>query len=90
MPQNTAVTIYTTNNCFGCNKTKEVLDREGVEYTTVNVQDDPAAFRYVTETLNLRQMPVVVVAEPDDEVVWSGLQPDMIRRYITHREDAAA
>lgn len=90
MRQEIAVTVYTKYECRQCDRTKMILDREGIEYTPINVEDEAAAFRYVTETLNLRQMPVVVVAEPDDEVIWSGLQPDMIRRFITHREDVAA
>jgi glutaredoxin-like protein NrdH len=78
-----AVVVYTKNDCFGCDKTKSVLDRERAEYTAVNVEDDAAAYKYVTETLNFRQMPVVVVSTPDGDEVWSGLQPQMIKKHIT-------
>lgn len=89
MPQNIAVAVYTKHNCFGCTKTKDKLDQAGVEYTTVNVEEDATAYKYVAETLGLRQMPVVVVSAPDGETVWSGLQPTRIREHITHRADAA-
>lgn len=88
MPQNIAVAVYTKNNCFGCTKTKDKLDQAGIEYTTVNVEEDAAAYKYVTETLGLRQMPVVVVSTPDGDTVWSGLAPTKIREHITHRADA--
>lgn len=89
MTQDIAVTVYTKNDCFGCSKTKEKLDQASIEYTTVNVEEDATAYDYVTETLKLRQMPVVVVSAQDKDTVWSGLQPTKIREHITHRADAA-
>lgn len=90
MTQEIAVAVYTKNDCFGCTKTKDKLDQSGIEYTTVNVEDDAAAFEYVTVTLGLRQMPVVVVDSPlSGRTVWSGLQPTMIREHITHVANAA-
>lgn len=85
-----ATTVYTKNDCFGCDKTKAKLDENDVAYTAVNVEEDATAYKYVTETLNFRQMPVVVVSTPEGDEVWSGLQPQMIRKHITHRLDAAA
>lgn len=89
MTQDIAVTVYTKNDCFGCTKTKDKLDQAGIEYTAVNVEEDATAYDYVTETLKLRQMPVVVVSAQDSDTVWSGLQPTKIREHITHRENAA-
>lgn len=89
MPQNIAVTVYTKNDCFGCKKTKDKLDQSDIEYTSVNVEEDATAYKYVTETLGLRQMPVVVVSAPDGDTVWFGLMPGKIREHITHRADAA-
>lgn len=89
MTQDIAVTVYTKNDCFGCTKTKEKLDQAGIEYTPVNVEEDATAYKYVTETLKLRQMPVVIVDTPDGRTIWSGLAPTKIREHITHRADAA-
>ena len=90
MTQDIAVVVYTKNNCFGCTKTKDKLNQAGVEYTTVNVEEDAAAYKYVTETLGLRQMPVVVVDSPvSGRTIWSGLAPTKIREHITHRASAA-
>lgn len=84
-----AVVVYTKNDCFGCTKTKEKLDEKHINYTAVNVEEDASAYRYVTEVLGYRQMPVVVVSSIEGEEVWSGLQPQKIRQHITHRPDAA-
>jgi len=84
-----AVVVYTKNDCRQCDRTKLILDREGIVYTSVNVEEDAAAYSYVTETLNRREMPTVVASTLDGDVVWSGLQPDKIRKHITHRADAA-
>lgn len=85
-----AVVVYTKHNCRQCDMTKRVLDREGILYTAVNVEEDPTAYAYVTETLNRREMPTVIASTPAGDIVWSGLQPDKIREHITHRKDAAA
>lgn len=84
-----AVVVYTKNDCRQCDRTKMLLDRDGIVYTSVNVEEDQAAFDYVTKTLNRREMPTVVASTIDGDVVWSGLQPGMIRDHITHRADAA-
>ena len=84
-----AVVVYTKNECRQCDRTKMILDREGIVYTLVNVEEDQAAFDYVTKTLNRREMPTVVASTTDGDVVWSGLQPDKIRDHITHRAAAA-
>ena len=90
MTQDIAVVVYTKNNCFGCTKTKDKLNEAGIDYTTVNVEEDATAYAYVTETLGLRQMPVVVVDSPlNGRTIWSGLQPAQIREHITHRTTAA-
>lgn len=84
-----AVVVYTKNDCRQCDRTKLILDREGIVYTSVNVEEDETAYRYVTETLNRREMPTVVASTLDGDVVWSGLQPDKISKHITHRADTA-
>lgn len=84
-----AVVVYTKNDCRWCDMTKALLDRDHVNYTAVNVEEDSTAFHYVTEMLGIRQMPVVIASTIDGDVVWSGFQPAKIREQITHRADAA-
>jgi mycoredoxin len=37
------VTMYSTTWCGYCMRLKRMLDREGIEYAEVNIEDDPAA-----------------------------------------------
>jgi glutaredoxin-like protein NrdH len=83
-----AVVVYTKYDCWQCDKTKALLDRDNIHYTAVNVQDDATAYEYVTETLGYKQMPVVVASAIEGDEVWGGLQPTKIRDHITHRPDA--
>lgn len=39
---NAEVKIYSGNRCAYCNATKRLLDSKGVEYTEINVDEDPA------------------------------------------------
>ena len=84
-----AVVIYTKNDCRQCDMTKALLDRDEVHYTAVNVEEDATAYWYVTEILELRQMPVVEVSTIEGNEVWSGFQPLKVKEHITHRADAA-
>ena len=84
-----AVVIYTKNDCRQCDMTKTLLDRDKIHYTAVNVEEDATAYKYVTETLDLRQMPVVIASTIEGDEVWSGFQPLKVREHITHRADAA-
>lgn len=85
-----AVVLYSKEDCFGCRKTKEKLDENNIYYTEVDVQKDATAYHYVTEILGYRQMPVVIASTESGDVIWSGLQPQMIKKHITHRADSAA
>jgi len=41
------MTIYSTEWCGYCHRLMRQLDREGVGYTLVNIEDDPGAADYV-------------------------------------------
>jgi glutaredoxin-like protein NrdH len=84
-----AVVVYTKNDCRWCDMTKGLLDRDNIHYTAVNVEEDEAAYKYVTETLNIRQMPAVIASAMEGDEIWSGFQPAKVREHITHRADAA-
>jgi len=70
------VTVYTKNGCPQCDMTKVVLNGEGIEFETFNVEEDENAYDYVVNTLNLRQMPVVVV---EGQEPFTGFQPDKLK-----------
>lgn len=64
------VTLYTKNNCHGCNATKRKLDENGVAYTEKNVDTDERA-RDKVIALGFQQMPVVIT----DTDSWYGYDP---------------
>jgi glutaredoxin-like protein NrdH len=70
------VTVYTKYGCPQCDMTKLVLDGEGIEYETINVQDDEKAMEYVKEVLGLTSMPVVIV---EGEEPFTGFRPDKLQ-----------
>lgn len=68
-----AITIYTKPGCFGCRKTAEKFTEAHLDFTEVDVTQEPAALEYVTEELGYSQARLV-----DDGFHWSGLNPGNI------------
>lgn len=42
-----SVTMYSTSWCGYCRRLKSQFEREGIEYTVVDIEQDPAAAEYV-------------------------------------------
>lgn len=80
------IKVYTKNGCPQCDMTKRVLTGEGIEFTSINVEEvdengnkteqAKKAYDYVVNELGLRSMPVVVV---DEQEPFSGFQPDKLQ-----------
>lgn len=68
-----SVTVYTKPACVQCNMTYRALDKNGIDYTTIDVTEDAAALARIKE-LGYMQAPVVIAGEEH----WSGFQPDRI------------
>ncbi|MCI0509634.1 ribonucleoside-diphosphate reductase class Ib glutaredoxin subunit [Chromohalobacter marismortui] len=71
-----SIKIYSKPNCMQCHATYRALDKQGLDYTVVDISTDPEAVRTV-ESLGYRQLPVVVAAESQH---WSGFRPELIRQ----------
>lgn len=69
------VKVYTKNNCPKCEMTKTVLNEEGIEYQTINVEEDEKALDYVKKVLGFSSMPVVV---KDGEEPFCDFRPDLL------------
>ncbi len=67
------IIIYTRDNCVQCNATKSALDRSGLDYHLINLDEQPEEIAAL-KALGHRQLPVVRV----DEESWSGFRPDKI------------
>lgn len=70
-----SVTVYSKPACVQCNATYRALDKEGIEYSTVDISKDPEAFDMI-KGLGFAQAPVVIAG--DDS--WSGFRPDKIEK----------
>ncbi len=59
-----AVTVYSTRYCVDCRQSKAVLERLGVPYREVDIDDDPAAADEV-QRLNrgYRSVPTIIIGE---------------------------
>jgi glutaredoxin-like protein NrdH len=67
------VTIYSKPNCPQCTATYRALDKKNIEYTIVDLTQNPKAFEMV-QSLGYLQAPVVIVNGSH----WSGFRPDKI------------
>lgn len=68
------ITVYSKPACVQCDATYRALDKQGLEYTIVDISSDDIALDYV-KSLGHMQAPVVVVGTEH----WSGYRPDRIR-----------
>ncbi|CAO5182495.1 putative glutaredoxin Rv3198A [Frankia sp. AiPs1] len=78
------LTIYTTSWCGYCVRLKSQLDRAGVEYTTIDIENDPTAEQLVRDANN-GNATVPTVLFPDGTVMTN---PSL--RQVTEKVTSAA
>jgi glutaredoxin-like protein NrdH len=71
----TKVTVYSRPGCVQCTATYRALDRKGITYKPVDVDQTPGADELLRE-LGYLQLPVVIVTGTWDG--WCGFRPDCI------------
>ncbi|ADL53875.1 glutaredoxin family protein [Clostridium cellulovorans] len=54
-----SVTVYTSNTCPWCVKTKEYLASNGVDYKEINVTQDKEAAKEIVEKTGQRGVPII-------------------------------
>jgi glutaredoxin-like protein NrdH len=69
--------VYTKPNCVQCDQTKKMLDKNGVEYTTVDITQDQEAYDKVV-SMGFMSAPVVISGVHS----WSGFKPDLINSLV--------
>lgn len=67
------VTVYSLPNCVQCDTTKRFLTKNLIEYTEVDISQDPEAYEKIKEW-GFTQAPVVEY----DKKAWSGFRMDML------------
>ncbi|MDR5899834.1 glutaredoxin-like protein NrdH [Halomonas vilamensis] len=69
-----SITVYSASACVQCSATYRALDKQGIFYTVIDIDEKPSA-REELKQLGHRQLPVVVAGDEH----WSGFQPDRIK-----------
>ena len=66
--------VYTKPQCVQCDMTKRLMDKIGVEYTTVDIVENPEEMQKLID-MGYRAAPVVMTADGES---FAGFQPDRI------------
>ena len=82
----TRITVYTKPGCVQCIATERAMTKAGLDFTVVNIADDPDARDYV-QSLGYLQAPVITV---DTGAHWSGFRPDRIAAVASPTGTSAA
>ena len=72
------VTVYSKPGCVQCAATLRKLTQLGIDFTLIDVTQDPVALEYVT---GLGHIQAPVVETPGAS--WSGYRPDLINALRT-------
>ena len=72
------ITVYTLPNCVQCDNTKKMLDRENIEYETVDMSDDMQALEMV-KGLGYSAAPVVIAGDEH----WGGFRLEKIKALVS-------
>jgi mycoredoxin len=78
-PEPGTVTMYSTTWCGYCRRLKTLLDREGIRYTEVDIEQDDASAEYVMN-LNGGNQTVPTVLFPDGSAATNPTLQDVVSR----------
>jgi len=78
-PEAGTITMYSTTWCGYCRRLKTLLDREGIGYTEVNIEQDEASAQFV-EQANSGNQTVPTVLFPDGSVATNPTLDDVVAR----------
>lgn len=60
------IQIFTTNTCAYCAMVKKFLDRKGLNYETINLDDEPDRRQEAIDISGALTVPVTLVTKQDD------------------------
>jgi mycoredoxin len=78
-PEPGTVTMYSTTWCGYCRRLKTLLDREGIGYTEVDIEQDEPSAEYVM-SLNGGNQTVPTVLFPDGSAATNPTLQDVVAR----------
>jgi glutaredoxin-like protein NrdH len=70
------VSVYTLPDCVQCDRTKRLLEREGIPFQVFNLDELPAKAAEF-KAAGFLQAPIVVLG--NDGRRWAGFRPDLIK-----------
>jgi mycoredoxin len=76
------VTMYSTTWCGYCNRLKKAMDREGIAYSEVNIEQVPDAADYVM-SVNGGNQTVPTVVFPDGTAATNPSLAEVKSRLVT-------
>ena len=79
------VTVYTTPNCPQCMTTKRMMDKKGIRYEEVALQDNPEKLEEFKEQ-GFTSAPIVTT----DIKVWSGFRFEKIESLAQYLHSSAS
>ena len=78
-PEAGTITMFSTTWCGYCRRLKTLLDREGIGYTEVNIEQDEASAQFV-EQANGGNQTVPTILFPDGSVATNPSLDDVLAR----------
>lgn len=77
-------TVYSLPNCVQCRATKLYLDKKGVDYDEIFLNEDDDAWELAVKTLGYKSAPVIIVRDSDDNIMehWNGFSPEKIGKIV--------
>jgi len=75
--------IYTTPACVQCETTKRYLDRQGIEYSVIDLATNSDAMELI-RAKGFTQAPVVMT----DSDMWSGFRLDKLKEFAEDKQVA--
>ncbi|MFH5824040.1 mycoredoxin [Georgenia sp. AZ-5] len=78
-PEAGTITMYSTTWCGYCRRLKTQLDREGIPYNEVNIEEDGASAQFV-ESVNGGNQTVPTVVFPDGSAATNPSLADVVQR----------
>lgn len=62
-PAGSGILVYTTGWCPFCMRAKALLERKGLQYREINVEDDPDLRAEMTQRTGRRTVPQIFIGE---------------------------
>ena len=77
------LTVYSKPRCMQCEMTKIWLNKNKIEFETVDIEANPGAFELLKH-YGFTSLPVVAIDDElsDESKVWSGFQIDKLEALL--------